>query len=130
MAVAASVAGPPSLSCLKLASRLVSLRDQACGRGLIVLLHARARHVQVSVGCGLLEEALHLLQPLTPGRDFIAPELAREIKLGLAELQSHVALEQVWRSFGLRRGVRGGGLRQGSYLGVMSAVRCRRPRQP
>eukprot|EP00983_Pelagomonas_calceolata_P061451 1146841-Pelagomonas_calceolata.AAC.5 len=52
---------------------------------------------QVSVGCGMLEEALHLLQPLAPGRDFIAPRLAREIKLGLVELQSHEALEQVWQ---------------------------------
>ena len=51
--------------------------------------------VQVSQGCSLLEEALVLLQPLTPGKPPIAPQLAKEIKMGLAELQAHCALEQV-----------------------------------
>lgn len=47
------------------------------------------------MGCQLLEEALDLLQPLAAGRDFIAPNLASQIKLGLMELRSLVALEQV-----------------------------------
>ncbi len=45
------------------------------------------------MGCRLLEDALQLLQP--KGGPAVAPELAKEVRSSLAELNSQCALEQV-----------------------------------
>ena len=64
-------------------------------------------HAQVATGCQYLEEALALLQPVAGGKA-IAPELAKDIKKGLAELRTQCTLEQV-RALCVCERERGGG---------------------